>query len=178
MHGNKYNINQNILCIVPSKITNLGSFDCLQYNAWQHKFTVSYRNVHRRVLIYLFKALKVVPLDFELKSLFGLTQIPVLAPEIIIWNNVQSDTRFGAPVLGLPSSAITYIEPLFLCWVPQEGVDTKGVFRDMLVFMLMLIGVNTLVGVRPVLPSISASKLRLVIAFVGVSIGMPSMLLI
>lgn len=134
--------------------------------------------VASRVLFYLFKALKVAPLDFELKSLFGLTQIPVLAPEIIIWNNVQSDTRLGAPVLGLPSSAITYIEPLFLCWDPQDGVETDGVLRDMLVARLMLMGVKTLVGVSPVLPSISASKLRLVIAFVGVSIGIPSMHLI
>lgn len=115
------------------------------------------------------------PLYFELKSLFGLTQIPVLAPEIIVRNNAQSETRFGAPVLGLPSSAITYIEPLFLCWDPQDGVDAAGVLRETLVARLMLIGVSTFVGVSPVLPSISASKLRLVIALVGVSIGIPSM---
>lgn len=100
-----------------------------------------------------------------------------MAPEIIAWNNVQSDTRFGAPVLGLPSSCITYMEPLLLCWEPQDGVDTEGVLRETLVDRLMLIGVKTLVGVRPVRPSISASKLRLLIALVGVSIGIPSMLL-
>lgn len=109
-------------------------------------------------------------MDFELKS-----RLPVLAPEIIIRNNVQSDTKLGAPVLGLPSSAIPYM--LFLCWDPHDGVVTDGVLRDMLVARLMLIGVKILVGVSPVLPSIRASKLRLVIAFVGVSIGIPSMLL-
>jgi hypothetical protein len=48
------------------------------------------------------------------------------------------------------------------------------VFSDTLVDRFRLIGVKTLVGVSPVRPSISASKLRLVIAFVGVSIGIPS----
>lgn len=98
-----------------------------------------------------------------------------MAPRSFLRKDVQSDTRLGAPVVGLPSSAITYMDPLLRCCDPQEGVDVEGVFKaDTLLLTLRLIGVKMFVGVRPVRPSMRASKFRLLIALVGVSIGIPS----
>ena len=61
------------------------------------------------------------------------------------------------------------------CWVAQVGVELHtGVCREL--DIVILTGVSTLVGVSPVLPSIRASKLRLLNTLVGVSIGIPSIL--
>jgi len=68
---------------------------------------------------------------------------------------------------------------LVRCWEPQVGVVTlhgvcnwlPGVCSD----IVMETGVRTLVGVRPVRPSIRLSKLRLEKTLVGVSMGTPSM---
>lgn len=95
----------------------------------------------------------------------------------------HNETRLGVAALGLPSSPIITLEgmpwPLLICWLPQPaGVDMEGVFRELDPRdMLMLMGVRTLVGVRPVLPSMRASKLRLVTMLVGVSMGTPMLLM-
>jgi len=85
------------------------------------------------------------------------------------------ETRFGAPVLGLPNSCITVLLlDVVLCCVPQEGVEeTVGVCRKVPALDIdTMIGVRMLVGVRPVRPSIKALKSSVFMTLVGVSIGM------
>ena len=55
----------------------------------------------------------------------------------------------------------------------HDGEDTTGVCKD----IVILTGVRILVGVSPVLPSIRASKFKLENMLVGVSMGIPSILL-
>merc|ERR1719336_542516 len=64
--------------------------------------------------------------------------------------------------------------------LPQEGVDTVGVWRspeldeddEEEVVMFTMIGVKMFVGVRPVRPSMRALKSSWFITLVGVSMGM------
>ena len=98
-----------------------------------------------------------------------------MSTETLVTPN-HSDTKCP-PVFGLPSSCSTALR-FVRCWLPQEGVDTVGVWRspelddEEEVVMFTMIGVKMFVGVRPVRPSMRALKSSWFITLVGVSMGM------